>query len=150
MSRGVVTHPPGAQPRAGIGEWPVWGDEPPELRFRQAPPARTPVTAAGLPAWHVPVSGARPAASTMAVAGFILGLAGAFFSWLPVVGLGCALFGAVLSVQGRRLVAPGHPGRALPTAGLVLGCIGIVFGVAASAVFATVALNALLNAAYSG
>lgn len=145
-----MTHLPPTQPRAGIGEWPVWGDEPPELRFRQIPSGPASAGAFGLPAWPAPRGGARPAAAPMAVAGFVLGLVGAFFSWVPLVGLGCALFGAVLSMQARRLVAPGYQGRAMPTAGLVLGCIGLVFGVSASAIFATVALNALLSAAYSG
>lgn len=145
-----MTDPPGAQPRAGLGEWPVWGDEPPELWFGHVGSGPLPANVAGLPPWPPPAGVARPSASPLAVAGFILGLLGACFSWVPLLGLGSALFGAVLSMQARRLVAPGHQGQALPTAGLVLGCIGIAFGVSASAIFATIALNALLSAAYGG
>lgn len=145
-----MTNPPPSPPRAGLGEWPVWGDEPPELWFGHVPSGPLPPNVAGLPRWPPPSPVARPSASPLAVTGFILGLLGACLSWVPLVGLGSALFGAVLSMHARRLVAPGHQGQALPTAGLILGCIGIAFGVSASAIFATVALNALLSAAYGG
>lgn len=142
--------PPRSQPRAGIGEWPVWGAEPPELWFGQIPPAPLPAAAGGHRAHPAPGPGARPASSSMSLTGFILGLVGACLSWIPLAGLACALFGAVLSLQARRATAAGPERRTLPTAGLVLGCIGMVVGVSATAVFATIALNALLAAAYGG
>lgn len=142
-----MTWSPPPQPRAGIGEWPVWGDEPPELRFRPISAARLPT--APVP-WPAAATGARPAPPGMALAGFILGLLGACFSWVPLVGLASSLFGAVLSTQARRVLAPGGRGRTLSTAGLVLGCVGVVFSVSSSAIFATIALNALFNAVYTG
>lgn len=139
---------PPPPPRAGIGEWPAWGDEPPELWFRQVHSAPVPAAPFRLPPGPAPA--ARPKSSRIALAGFILGLLGACLSWVPLGGLGCGLFGAVLSLQARRATPPRHPGRALPTAGLVLGCIGTVFGVGATAIAATVALNALFNLVYNG
>lgn len=134
------------RPRPGIGEWPAWGDEPPELWFAPVPtvPARPPASAPPAPS----VDGkARPG---LAVPGFILALLGACFCWVPLLGLGSGLFGAVLSTQARRATPPGQRGRGLATVGLVLGCIGVAGGVLWSAIFATIALNRLFNVLYGG
>ncbi len=138
-----MSHPP-SQPRPGIGEWPVWGDEPPELRFRQIPSAPVTRTWGRVPPW----TGTRPAPPRVGLTGFVLGLVGACLSWVPLAGLACALVGAVLSLQALRATPAGYPGRTLPTTGLVLGCIGMVFGVSTSAILATLALNALFTAIY--
>lgn len=145
--RGVSSRPP-SEPRPGIGEWPVWGDEPPELWFAQVAsrPVPSAVPAAVPPAG--PGAAAGPASPNLTLPGFIFGLLGACLCWVPLVGLGCGIFGAVLSLQARRAFPPGHRGRELPTVGLVLACIGIGVGVIASAVFTTVALDGLFNAAY--
>lgn len=139
---------PPSEPRAGIGEWPVWGDEPPELRFRQIPSTPVHAPAASLP--PPPAADMGPQPPRLAVPGFILGLLGACLGWVPVAGLGCGLFGAVLSMQARRAIPPGHRGRVMPTAGLVLGCIGVAFGVFTSAIAVTIGLNALFGALYGG
>ncbi|MBO0747599.1 MAG: DUF4190 domain-containing protein [Acidimicrobiaceae bacterium] len=136
---------PPSEPHAGIGEWPLWGDEPPDLWFRQVgtPPS-------GVRVVHGPPAEATPASPRLALPGFILGLLGACLAWIPVGGLGCAVFGVVLSIQARRAIPPGYRGRELPTAGLVLGCIGVAFGTPTTVVLVTIALNALFSAAYGG
>jgi hypothetical protein len=143
-----VAPPPPPQDRAGIGEWPVWGQEPPELWFRQVASHSLPATAPAVPVPAEPAPASQPASPQLAVPGFILGLIGACLGWIPLVGLACALFGGVFSWHARRAMAPGHPRRALATGGLVLGAIGVAFGMGASAILATVALNALFSALY--
>lgn len=143
-----MSGPPRPQPRAGIGDWPVRGDEPPELWFGQVRAAAVPAAPATLAGPPTLPTSWRPAPSRLAFAGFILGLLGACVSWLPLADLTCAVIGAVLSVQARRVLAPGRQDRHLATAGLVLGCLGIVLGVSASAILATIGLNALLSAIY--
>ncbi len=145
--RGVSSRPP-AEPRPGIGEWPVWGDEPPELWFAQVASRPVPATAPLPPGPRVAAAG--PASPDLTLPGFVLGLIGACLCWVPLVGLGCGIFGAVLSLQARRAFPPGHRGRELPTVGLVFACIGIAVGVVASAIFTTIALDGLFNAVYGG
>lgn len=139
---------PPSEPRPGIGEWPVWGDEPPELWFAQVHSRPVPAGAGPLPPAVAAVPSRR--SPNLALAGFVLGLVGALLGWIPLVGLGCGIFGAVLSLEARRVFPRGDQRRVLPTAGLVLGCIGIVGGVIASAIFATIALDGLFNAVYGG
>jgi len=91
-----------------------------------------------------------PASPNLALPGFILGLVGALLGWLPLVGLGCGIFGAVLSLEARRVFPRGDRRRELPTAGLVLACIGIGVGVISSAILTTIALDGLFNAVYGG
>lgn len=145
-----MSGPPGARPRAGLGDWPVWGDQPPELWFEGPPSARVPAGRTPPPAPSTPAGAPRTPSSRMAFAGFILGLLGACLSWLPLAGLACAVFGAVFSFQARRAIGPGRQDRGLATAGLVLGCTGVVLGVSASAILSTVALDAAFNALYGG
>lgn len=139
---------PPSEPRPGIGEWPAWGDEPPELWFAQV--ASTPLPAAAPIPPAIRAAPTAPASPNLALPGFVLGLLGACLCWVPLVGLGCGIFGAVLSLQARRAVPPGHRGREMPTVGLVFACIGIAIGVIASAIFATIALDGLFNAVYGG
>lgn len=135
--------------RPGIGEWPVWGQEPPRLWIGQAQPL--PVPATGPPPLPLPPPApAAPAHRGPRLPGFLLGLLGACLCWIPVLGLGSALVGAVLSMQARRLVPAGQRGRELPMVGLVLGCVGVVGGVLWSAIFATIALDRLLSTLAGG
>ncbi len=132
----------------------MWGDEPPELWFAQV--ASAPVAATG----PVPAAAQLPAAASgievgavspdLGLPGLLLGLLGACLCWVPLIGLGCGIFGAVLSWQARGAFLPGDRRRGLPTVGLVLGCIGIGIGVIASAIFTTIALDGLFNAVYGG
>jgi hypothetical protein len=59
--------------------------------------------------------------SGLAVAGFVCGLVGLVFCWVPVFGLALAILGVVFGVLGRR--------HGLGIAGLVLGIIGAIVGV---------------------
>lgn len=133
-------------PRPGIGEWPVWGDEPPQLWMAPAPARPAPPGLAPPPLAPAP----SRTSHRLALPGFLLALLGACFCWLPVIGLGSGLFGAVLSTQARRASPPGQSRRGLATVGLVLGCIGVAGGVLWSAIFVTIALQSLFTRLYGG
>ncbi len=61
------------------------------------------------------------------VAGLVLGILSLCFSWLPVVGLACAIIGLVLTIKGRKMSAAVSYHRA-GTAGEVCSIIGLVLG----------------------
>ncbi len=69
----------------------------------------------------------------LAIGALICGILGIVGSWIPVVcyfTLVLAIVGIVLGVKGRKNAEMTGNGKGLATAGLVLGIIGTVFGLA--------------------
>lgn len=71
--------------------------------------------------------------NNMALAALICGILGIIGSWIPVV---CyftfilAILGIVFGIKGKKKAMETNEGKGLATAGLVLGIVGTVFGVA--------------------
>lgn len=115
----------------------VW--QPPE----QPQPAPPPPPPHGGPGHHPGQFGQPPVfhsppGNGVGVAGFVTGLLGLIFFWIPLVGLALSILGTVMGgvglSQGRKV--PGTP-TGLAIAGLVLGIVGLVFsGLVTIAVFA--------------
>ncbi|MGH7921370.1 MAG: hypothetical protein ACREQM_15715 [Candidatus Dormibacteraceae bacterium] len=129
--------------RRGIGDWPTWGEQPPELWFAQIPQALALPVA--LPAPPPALLPPRPPRPRLATPGFVLGLIGACLCWVPVAGFGCGIFGFVLALSAARSVPRRHPGRDMATAGVVLAAIGVGLGVVSTALFTTIELSRLFS-----
>jgi len=63
-----------------------------------------------------------------ATASLVLGILGAVFAWLPVIGLVLGILAVILGYMAIQRANAGASGKGLAIAGLVLGIVGTVFG----------------------
>lgn len=121
----------------GAEEWPAppQGHQPPPPASHQVPPYGAQPQQQP---YGAPLIPAQSQGNGMGVAGFVTGLLGLIFFWVPFLGLVLALVGVSLSgvgvARGKRLNAP----TGLAIAGLVLSIIALI-----PAVFVVVALLAV-------
>jgi hypothetical protein len=73
----------------------------------------------------------------LAVGGFVCGLLGLLFCWIPVFGVILALVGVSLSGAGMSAAKRMHASNGLAIAGLVCGIIGVLLGLWVSIFVAT-------------
>lgn len=116
---------------------------PASTSYPQQPPA--PHGGYGAPAWYPPPGSpqspypGQPAPPNgLGIAGFVTGLAGLLFCWVPVFGLILAGCGVVLSAVGMSQSTRTGANKGLAIAGLVLGIVALI-----PALFFLVALAAV-------
>lgn len=79
------------------------------------------------PAAPAPAPAAAGPKQALSLTGFILGLVGLVFSWVPVFGFLAALAAVIISVMARKR-EPGAP-QWMKLVGLIAGIVGLVIAV---------------------
>lgn len=90
------------------------------------PPPADPTPPPAAPAYSAAPVGVKPKQS-LSLTGFILGIAGWVFSWVPVLGLLAGIAAIILSLLGRTR-EPGAP-KWMWIVGLILGILATLGGI---------------------
>ena len=127
-SSGVNPGGPYYQDRPAEGQYPGGAPLPPsEVSGYQQQPYQSygPVPPAGY-AYPTPYVVAQAPSNGLGTAGFVTGLLGLIFFWVPGVGLVLGILGIVLGAAGISAGRKSGAGTGLAIAGLVLGIVSLV------------------------
>lgn len=70
--------------------------------------------------------GGKPPSNGLGTAGFVLGLLGLVFFWIPFLGISLAILGVIMSGVGISSGKKTGSGTGLAIAGLVLGLVALI------------------------